>query len=200
LFPPRKRPFDASSLRSTPIYVHPRIDAIFRSAHKDLLLPTKANLTKVRDAKPRVPVSSATHSATPRRTPRSPGRQRLEGTRTMTITAFQITAVIFVVGATIALFITKQRYMAAAAERRMMSMLESVGLDPAIARSGEPDSVLKCVIEASIKEIRQRCRACTSKDECERWLGSDEQGDNDFCPKARVFDALKEICSADARL
>ncbi len=36
---------------------------------------SKANPTKVGDAKPRVLASSATPSATPRRTPRSPGCQ-----------------------------------------------------------------------------------------------------------------------------
>jgi len=82
----------------------------------------------------------------------------------------------------------------------MMSMLERVGLDPAIALAGEPDSVLECVIAASMKQIRQRCRACMTEDVCERWLAGDEHGDNDFCPNAKVFDALKVICSDDARL
>jgi hypothetical protein len=90
--------------------------------------------------------------------------------------------------------------MAAASERRMMSMLEHVGLDPAIASSSEADSVLGCVIEASINEIRQRCRACTAKVVCERWLAGDEHGDNDFCPIVSVLDGLKVISSDDARL
>jgi hypothetical protein len=116
------------------------------------------------------------------------------------ISVIQITTVIFMVGATIALLVATLRYMAAASERRMVTMLERVGLDPAIASRGRPDSVLECVIEASMKEIRQRCRTCTTEDVCERWLAGDEHGDNDFCPNAKVFDALKVICGADARL
>ena len=64
-----------SAHRLVLIYVHPRIDAIFRSAHKDLLHLIKAILTKVSHAKPRVLASSEKPPKTPRRTPRSPGYQ-----------------------------------------------------------------------------------------------------------------------------
>jgi hypothetical protein len=104
------------------------------------------------------------------------------------------------VGATIALLVATRKYMAAASERRMVTMLERVGLDPAIAMSGQPNSVLECVIAASMKKIRQRCRACTTEDICERWLAGDEHGDNNFCPNAKVFDALNVICGTDARM
>ncbi len=116
----------------------------------------------------------------------------------MNISVFQITTVIFVVGATIALFVMRQKYMAAASERRMLSMLERVGLDPAIASSGEPDTIMEWLIEATMKEVRQRCRACTTVKECERWLAGNKDSDNDFCPNARVFDELKTICDAAA--
>jgi hypothetical protein len=55
-------------LRLTPKYVHPRIDVILRLAHKESLHPIKVNLTKVRDAKPRVLASSEKPRTTPRRT------------------------------------------------------------------------------------------------------------------------------------
>ncbi len=80
----------------------------------------------------------------------------------------------------------------------MTSMLESVGLDPAIALSDQPDTVLDDAIVAAMKDVRRRCQTCTTEDVCERWLAGEEDGDNDFCPNARVFDALKTICAAAA--
>jgi hypothetical protein len=111
---------------------------------------------------------------------------------------FQIIAVMCMLGATIAVFVATRKYLAATSERRMVSMLESVGLDPANAFIGEPNSVLDCVIAATMKEVRQRCRTCTTEDICERWVAGEEDGDNDFCPNAKVFDALKMICAAIA--
>ena len=70
--------------------------------------------------------------------------------------------------------------MAATSERRMLAMLECIGLDPSIAMPVKRDTVLECVIHASMKEIRQRCRECTTVDLCERWLAGDQYGDNDF--------------------
>ena len=62
-------------------------------------------------------------------------------------------------------------------------MLESAGLDPALARSGE--------IPAIMNEVRQRCRSCSSEDVCERWLDGKETGSNAFCPNSKVFEILK---------
>jgi hypothetical protein len=74
-------------------------------------------------------------------------------------------------------------------------MLERVGLDPAIASGAEPGSVLDCVIDVTMKETRQRCRACSTVDECEQWLAGNRGGENDFCPNAKVFNALRIICA-----
>lgn len=112
----------------------------------------------------------------------------------MNMSLFQVVATLFIVGATITLFVARQKYMATASGRRMMSMLERVGLDPTIALSDVPDSVLESVIEVAIREARQRCRACSTIDECERWLAGNEDGDNVFCLNARVFNALKTVC------
>ena len=90
--------------------------------------------------------------------------------------------------------------MAAASERRMLLMMECVGLDSSIATTGNCDTVFECAIDVSMNEVRQRCRACTITKLCERWLAGDEYGDNDFCPNAKVFDELKVISSPDARL
>lgn len=101
----------------------------------------------------------------------------------MTMSLLQVLAAIFMVGATIALFLAFRRYRGAASERRMTSMLQRIGLDPAIASSGDH--------EAIVKEIRQRCRTCAAEDVCERWLAEEEEGDNVFCPNATVLDALR---------
>ena len=101
---------------------------------------------------------------------------------------FQIIAAIFMVSATIALVVWFRKYKGAASERRMVSMLERVGLDPAIASSGDNEAIMK--------EIHQRCRTCAAEDVCERWLADDEDGDNVFCPNAKVIDALKRTSGA----
>jgi len=101
----------------------------------------------------------------------------------MSMSLFQIITAIIMAGATVALFVTFRKYVAAASERRMLTMLESVGLDPAIASSGNTEAIMK--------EVRQRCRTCETEAVCERWLAGDEHGNNVFCPNAKVFDALK---------
>ena len=62
--------------------------------------------------------------------------------------------------------------MNAASERRMVGMLERVGLDPAIAEISDPDTIVEFSIKAVMEEIRQRCRACPNVNVCERWLAT----------------------------
>lgn len=106
----------------------------------------------------------------------------------MNISLFQIIAAIFMLGAAIALVATFRKYKAAASERRMLSMLDCVGLIPAIASGVDNESIMK--------EIRQRCRTCANEDVCERWLAGGNDGDNFFCPNAKVFDELKRTVDA----
>ncbi len=101
----------------------------------------------------------------------------------MNMSLFQITVAIFMAAAAIALVVSFRKYKRAASEQRLRRMLERVGLDPAIASSGDNESVLK--------EIRRRCRTCATKDLCERWLAGDAHGDNYFCPNSSVIVALK---------
>ena len=75
-------------------------------------------------------------------------------------------------------------YLANGSERRMRSMLESVGLDPSIANTNEIPTIMR--------EIRQRCRTCRSEGVCERWLEGEEPGGNDSCPNAKVFEVLQK--------
>lgn len=106
----------------------------------------------------------------------------------MNISLFQIIAAVVMVGLAVALVVAFGRFMAAASERRMMRMLERVGLDPAIISSGDKEAIMK--------GIRSRCRSCSTEGVCERWLAGEEAGENVFCPNAKVFEALKRTYGA----
>ncbi len=96
----------------------------------------------------------------------------------------QIVGAVLMIAVTVGLVITWRRYQAKNSERRMLTMLESVGLDPAIASSGD--------LNAIMHEVRERCRHCQSEDVCERWLKGEEEGENYFCPNSRVFEILSK--------
>ena len=102
----------------------------------------------------------------------------------MNVTMIQGIAAISMAGIAVILFYAYRRYLATNSERRMRAMIESVGLDPAIADGGDVESVMK--------EVRQRCSSCTTEDVCERWLTGEEEGGNEFCPNSKVFDTLKK--------
>lgn len=106
----------------------------------------------------------------------------------MTVSFMQIIAAVAMMGAAVALVLGYRKYLAANSERRMRSMLESVGLDPAIAAGGEIPTIMK--------EVRQRCQSCGSEDVCERWLAGDKEDDNAFCPNAKVFEILGKYSRA----
>ena len=91
---------------------------------------------------------------------------------------------IVMAGVAIALVFAFRHYMAAQSERRMLGMLERVGLDPAIATSGDIQSIMS--------EVRRRCRSCSSEDTCERWLRGETGGKNDFCPNRAVFESIRK--------
>ena len=103
----------------------------------------------------------------------------------MDISPTQLIAAIVMLGLGLALVIGYRTYLARNSERRMLSMLDSLGLDADIATNPEFETVMG--------EVRQRCRHCTAEDVCERWLRGDEEGDNAFCPNARVFNTLQEF-------
>ena len=104
----------------------------------------------------------------------------------MSVNQYLVAIVMAVVA--VALFFGYRRYLAANSERRMRSMLEAVGLDPAVATSSDLPMIMK--------EVRQRCRSCSSESVCERWLEGKEEGGNEFCPNHKVFEVLRKYSEA----
>jgi hypothetical protein len=100
----------------------------------------------------------------------------------MTFSLFQIVIAIVLAAIAIVLAWGYLRYKAAGADRRLQAMLEKAGVDPAVARSGDNESIMR--------DVRKRCRRCQTEDVCERWLAGAVEGDNEFCPNAGVFDVL----------
>ena len=106
----------------------------------------------------------------------------------MNMSLIQVIAALAMAGITVALVLSYRRYLANNSERRMRNMLESIGLDPEIAVSDEFPTIMK--------EVRQRCRHCATEDVCERWLKGNGEGDNSFCPNAKVFEVIKNYSRA----
>lgn len=102
----------------------------------------------------------------------------------MEISLSQAIAAIAMIGVGIALVVAYRAYLARNSERRMLSMLDSLGLDSGIASNEDLSTIMG--------EARQRCQSCTSEDMCERWLRGEEEGENAFCPNARVFEILNK--------
>jgi len=100
----------------------------------------------------------------------------------MTLSLTQVFAAIAMLIAATLLILAYRAYLAGNSERRMRRMLESAGIDPALASSGEIPTIMK--------DVRQRCRSCSSEDVCERWLEGKEEGSNAFCPNSKVFEIL----------
>jgi len=75
------------------------------------------------------------------------------------------------------------KYKANSSERRMVRMMQHIGLDPEVATQGDSESI--------IKEVRRRCRRCQSEGQCELWLACTDDRANVFCPNAEVFEELK---------
>jgi hypothetical protein len=101
---------------------------------------------------------------------------------TMNPSLFQLALAIFMVAVSGALVVWFWRYRAADSQRRMTQMLTRAGVTPEIFRRGD--------VEAIIKDVRSRCRTCSSEGVCERWLGGKIEGENDFCPNAEIFRSL----------
>ena len=90
------------------------------------------------------------------------------------------TAILFVViAATLIVWFRKK--LSAASLSRMHRMMASVGLDPDKVASSDAGAGL------DMQAVRTRCRMCPAEDLCERWLAGEVDGDNGFCPNAKIF-------------
>ena len=106
----------------------------------------------------------------------------------MSNSLLQIFVAIGMVAVAAAIVFGIRYYLARNSERRMLAMLESLGLDPALAINED--------LETIMSEVRDRCRHCASESVCERWLEGEEEGTNDFCPNHRVFEILGKYSGA----
>ena len=102
----------------------------------------------------------------------------------MNPTLFDIVIALAMLAISAGLVVWFRGYLAGRSHRRMTRMLISVGLDPAIVARGDNQTIMR--------EVRRRCRRCSSEDLCERWLDEEGQNDNSFCPNAQVFECLKQ--------
>ena len=100
----------------------------------------------------------------------------------MNPTVFELGFALFIVAVSVSLVVWFWRYMAATSERRTMQMMTRAGVAPELARRGDT--------EAIIKDVRTRCRKCASEDFCDRWLAGKVDGENSFCPNAKLFRSL----------
>lgn len=103
----------------------------------------------------------------------------------MNVSLMQIVVASDMAGVTAVLTLLYRRYLCAKSERRLLGMLDAVGLDPALDSRRDVKTIRD--IEAIMKEVRQRCRSCAFEDVCERWLRGERTGSNDFCPNSGVF-------------
>jgi hypothetical protein len=100
----------------------------------------------------------------------------------MSPTLFEIGVALVMVAVIGALLVWFARYLGASSEGRMLRMLMRAGVDPEIAARGDKQAI--------IEDIRSRCRKCQAEALCERWLAGKVEGENTFCPNARIFGAL----------
>lgn len=98
------------------------------------------------------------------------------------MTDWQIAFVfVFVTGALVFWF---RSMLATKSRSRMYRMMAKVGVVPAdFATSGNAGRL-------DMQAVRARCRRCPAEGVCERWLAGEIDGDNGFCPNARVFDGV----------
>jgi len=106
-------------------------------------------------------------------------------------TLFQIGVAIVMVAVIFTLLAWFLRYLRATSERRLMRMLKRAGVDPEIATQGDSEAII-------INNVRSRCRKCMSEDLCERWLAGEVEGENTFCPNARIFGLLAKTTGHNA--
>ena len=102
----------------------------------------------------------------------------------MTPTNFEINVALAMIAVTVVLFLWFRKSEAVHTTRRMMRMMSRLGLDPGFVLHGNPR------IKAALNETRRRCGRCRVEGYGERWLAGKAEGENTFCPNARIFRLL----------
>jgi len=102
----------------------------------------------------------------------------------MNTTFFDFGVAIVLVSVTAILVFLFRRKLKFDSTRRMYRMMAKVGVYPRrFSRSNED-------ADLDMQAVRTRCRMCPAEDRCERWLAGKIEGDNGFCPNAKVFDGI----------
>ncbi len=96
----------------------------------------------------------------------------------------EIIAFIILVGVAAGSIVSLELSVAAASARRLMRMIQRIGLDSRTDALGDPQTMTIGI------ELRRRCRRCPREDLCERWLAGKVARDNTFCPNAETFRIL----------
>lgn len=104
----------------------------------------------------------------------------------MTPTLSEIGIAIFLVAVNVALFLWFKSGESAASTIRMKRMMQRAGVDPYIVVRDDPEA------KVTLKEARRRCGRCPREGLCERWLCRKAEGDDAFCPNARLFHFLAD--------
>lgn len=103
----------------------------------------------------------------------------------MTPTNFEINAALAMIAVSVVLLLWFRKSEATHSTMRMMHMMRRFGLDPGLISRGNPQ------IKAALNETRCRCGRCRVEGFCDRWLTGKVEGENTFCPNARIFLLLK---------
>ncbi len=98
-----------------------------------------------------------------------------------------VTIAIFMVLIAATLLLWFERSEAAATVTRMVRMMTRVGLNARIFTQGTARA------KAIMKEARTRCGRCACEDRCELWVEGKVEGENTFCPNARIFRMLARV-------
>ena len=99
----------------------------------------------------------------------------------MNSTLSDIGIAILLVAAATALFMWFCRRLEAGSDSRLRRMMQSFGLDRDKLLTSDAGTAL------DMHEVRVQCRKCPAEDRCERWLAGEIEGDNGFCPNAKIF-------------
>lgn len=91
---------------------------------------------------------------------------------------------VFFIATAAALVLWFRRKLAVTSSSRMYRMMATVGVYPRSFSKSDDASGL------DLNEVRKRCRMCPAEDVCERWLAGEIEGDNGFCPNAKIFDRV----------